>query len=150
MFVGRLLAIWLGFACALMAQPTLTTIQDTIYKANGTRFSGSLTVSWTSFSASDTTDVAMESTSTRILDGALFIRLVPDTTSTPVNYYRVLYTSNSGEQFSELWAVPPSTTPLRVQDVRVTPGILSGSGTGSGGGPGGGLGGATSDRKSVV
>jgi len=144
MFVGRLLAIWLGFACALMAQPTLTTIQDTIYKANGTRFSGSLTVSWTSFSASDTTDVAMESTSTRILDGALFIRLVPDTTSTPVNYYRVLYTSNSGEQFSELWAVPPSTTPLRVQDVRVTPGILSGSGTGSGGGPGGGLGGATS------
>jgi lysophospholipase L1-like esterase len=137
MFVGRLLAIWLGFAYALMAQPPLTTIQDTIYKADGTRFNGSLTVSWTSFTASDSSNVAAQTVTNRIVNGALYIQLVPDTNSTPLTYYNVLYTSNRGEQFSELWAVPPSTSALRVQSVRVT-GLLSGSSSGSGGGTSGG------------
>ena len=43
-------ALW---ASAALAAPPLTTIQDVLYKADGTRFNGTVTVSWTSFQASD-------------------------------------------------------------------------------------------------
>jgi lysophospholipase L1-like esterase len=143
MFVGRLLAIWLGLACTLMAQPPLTTIQDTVYKADGTRFDGTLTISWKSFTASDSSDVAMESSTSNIVNGALYVQLVPNTNSTPINYYNILYVSDGREQFRELWAVPPSNTPLRVQNVRVT-GLLTGSSSGSGGSSGSGSGSGSS------
>jgi len=145
MYSGRLLAIWLGSACALMAQPTLTTIQDTVYRADGRRFNGTVTISWKSFTAGDTSDVAMQSATNRIVNGALYVQLVPSTNATPSYYYNVLYTSDGREQFSELWAVPPSTTPLHVANVRVT-GLVTNSGgtsggTGSSGGSGSGSGG---------
>jgi hypothetical protein len=141
MFSGRLLAIWLGSACALMAQPTLTTIQDTVYRADGRRFNGTVTISWKSFTAGDTSDVAMQSTTNRVVNGALYVQLVPSTNATPSYYYNVLYTSDGRDQFSELWAVPPSTVPLRVANVRVT-GLVTNSGGGTGSGSGGGTGGS--------
>jgi lysophospholipase L1-like esterase len=154
MQIGRLKAILLGFACALMAQPPLTTIQDTVYKADGTRFNGSVTVSWKTFDASDTSDVAMQTRTVQIRNGALFVQLVPNTNATPVNYYNVLYSSDAREQFRELWAVPPSTAPLRVRDVRVnglSTGAPSGGSTGgSSGGTGGTAGGVTSGGTSVT
>jgi hypothetical protein len=140
MFSGRLLAIWLGWACALMAQPTLTTIQDTVYRADGRRFNGTVTISWKSFTAGDTSDVAMQSTTNRITNGALYVQLVPSTNATPSYYYNVLYMSDGREQFSEFWAVPPSNTPLRVATVRVT-GLVTNSGGGTNGGTSGGSGG---------
>src|SRR5271163_1236264 len=141
MFSGRLLAIWLVSACAVMAQPTLTTIQDTVYRADGRRFNGTVTISWKSFTAGDTSDVAMQSTTNRVVNGALYVQLVPSTNATPSYYYNVLYTSDGRDQFSELWAVPPSTMPLRVANVRVT-GLVTNSGGGTGGGSGGGTGGS--------
>jgi hypothetical protein len=36
---------------AALAQPPLTTIQDTLYKADGTPFNGLLIISWNSFLA---------------------------------------------------------------------------------------------------
>ena len=36
-------------AMPLFAAPPVTTIQDTLFKADGTRFSGTLSISWTSF-----------------------------------------------------------------------------------------------------
>jgi hypothetical protein len=130
MFVGRLLAIWLGFACALLAQPSLTTIQDTVYKADGTRFNGSLTVSWQAFTAGDSSDVATQSLTRKIVNGALYVQLVPSTTATPVYYYSVTYTSNANVQYNEKWSVPPSTSPLNVAAVRVT-GLTTASGGGT-------------------
>jgi hypothetical protein len=140
MFSGRLLAIWLASACALMAQPTLTTIQDTVYRADGRRFNGTVTISWKSFTAGDSSDVAMQSTTNRIVNGALYVQLIPSTTATPSYYYNVLYTSDGRDQFSELWAVPPSTAPLHVASVRVT-GLVTNSGGGTSGGTSGGTGG---------
>jgi GDSL-like Lipase/Acylhydrolase family len=141
MFSGRLLAIWLASACVLMAQPTLTTIQDTVYRADGRRFNGTITISWKSFTAGDSSDVAMQSTTNRIVNGALYVQLIPSTTATPSYYYNVLYTSDGRDQFSELWAVPPSTTPLHVANVRVT-GLVTNSGGGTGGTTGGGTSGS--------
>jgi hypothetical protein len=38
-------------ATSAVAVPPLTTIQDVLYKADGTRFNGTLTISWSSFDA---------------------------------------------------------------------------------------------------
>jgi hypothetical protein len=145
MFSGRLLAIWLFSACALSAQPTLTTIQDTVYRADGTRFNGTVTISWKSFTSGDSTNVAMQSTKSNIINGALYLQLVPSTNATPSYYYNILYISDGRDQYGELWSVPPSSTALNVSQVRVT-GLITGSsgGTGTTGGTNGGLTGSTS------
>ena len=41
-----LLAAGLGYA-----QPALTTIQDILYRADGTRFNGTIFINWSSFMA---------------------------------------------------------------------------------------------------
>jgi len=106
-------------AVATLAQPPLTTIQDVIYKADGTRFNGQLTISWSSFEAADQSAIATQMLTVKVMDGALRVKLVPNTTATPQSYYAVVYNSDGKVQFSETWAVPPSTQPLRVRDVRV-------------------------------
>jgi lysophospholipase L1-like esterase len=136
------MAISLGVACVLPAQPPLTTIQDSLFQADGKRFNGTVTITWKTFDASDTSDVAMQSVTNAIVNGALYVQLVPNTNATPVNYYNVLYTSDGREQFREMWAVPPSNTPLRVRDVRVTALFSGGSGSGSGSSGGAGSGGS--------
>jgi hypothetical protein len=118
MFRGWLLAaIAVG---AAMAAPPLTTIQDVLYKADGTRFSGTLTISWNSFQAVDNSAIVMQSTTVKVVDGSLRVQLVPSTTSTPPTSYAVTYNSDGRVQFQETWAVPSSPQPLRVRDVRTT------------------------------
>ena len=106
-------------ATSVFALPPLTTIQDTLYKADGTRFNGTLTISWTSFEAIDRSAVAQQTTTVTVVDGNLWVQLVPTTTATPQSFYSVNYSSDGKIQFGETWAVPSSTQPLRVRDVRV-------------------------------
>lgn len=103
-----------------IAAPPLTTIQDVLYKADGTRFSGTLTIRWKSFLAVDNSDIVTQSTTVRVVDGNLRVQLVPSTTATPSASYAVTYNSDGRVQFQETWAVPPSTIPLRIRDVRTT------------------------------
>ena len=110
-------AAWLAVSAA--AQPSLTTIQDVLYKADGTRFSGTLTISWNSFQPAGAAVVPQGTTVVTVLDGYLRVQLTPTTTATPLVTYTVLYTSNGISQFRESWAVPPSLTVLHVSDVRV-------------------------------
>ncbi len=111
-------------AARALAGPPLTTIQDVLYKADGTRFNGILTISWGGFEASDRTAIATQSSTIKVIDGNLRVRLVPNTTTEPAVYYSVVYNSDGRVQFTETWAVPPSTLPLRLRDVRIaTPGI---------------------------
>ncbi len=129
------------FAAALLARlavaaPALTTIQDVLYMANGTRFNGSLTISWTSFQAADNSNIITQSMNVMVVDGNLLVRLVPSTNANPAGYYSVTYNSNGQVQFQEQWAVPPSSTPLYVSQVRIgtaaSGGSTSGTGTGTG------------------
>jgi len=108
------------FSKLVCAAPALTTIQDVLYKADGTKFNGVLQITWTSFQASDTTNVPMQTVTTEVNNGYLHVLLVPTTNATPPAVYTVVYNSDGKIQFTETWVVPPSTTPLRVSDVRST------------------------------
>jgi len=109
-------ALWASLA---LAAPPLTTIQDVLYKADGTRFNGTVTISWTSFQAVDQSAIATQLTTIRIVDGNLRVQLVPTTSSTPAVYYTAKYNSDGRVQFEETWSVPSSAQPVRLRDVRV-------------------------------
>jgi len=132
---------FLAVAClagAFAASPQLTTIQDVLYKADGTRFSGILTISWSSFQSVDSATIITQSTTIKVVEGNLRVQLVPNPVSTPQGYYTVIYNSDGRVQFQETWLVPSSSTPVRVRAVRTTAaGTVSGADTsGSGGGSG--------------
>ena len=122
LFVAAALSI-----CTVLAGPPLTTIQDVLYKADGTRFSGTLTISWTSFQAVDNSSIITQNTTVKVLNGNLYVELVPNTTATPATPYTVTYNSDGLVQFQEYWSVPSSLTPLHVRDVRTAPASSSGS-----------------------
>ena len=106
-------------ATSSFAAPPLTTIQDVLYKADGTPFHGTLTISWTSFEAIDRSAIEQQTTTVTVVNGNLQVQLVPTTTATPAAYYTVVYNSDGLVQFQETWAVPSSVQPLRVRDVRI-------------------------------
>jgi hypothetical protein len=117
--------LWL--AAAAYAGPPLTTIQDVLYKADGTRFNGVLTISWNSFQAADNSAIVTQSTTVKVVDGNLRVQLVPSTTAVPAGAYSVTYNSDGRIQFQERWAVPASAQPVRVRDVRVA--VTTGGGS---------------------
>ncbi len=127
-------SVWLlGAAIGCLArvawgQPALTTIQDIIYRADGTRFFGTMFVSWTSFQAGDTSNIATAQVTVPIVNGVLQVQLVPTTTASAGAQYSVTYNSGGQNQFTETWAVPPSSSPLRVSTVRVSSGTVVGGG----------------------
>lgn len=117
-FFGRRAALLLLAAAPAWGAPKLTTIQDVLYKADGTRLSGSVVIAWTSFDAGDTSVIGMQTLTVPLVNGAIFVRLVPTTTATPAAAYTVSYQSEGKIQFQEQWAVPPASAPLRVRNVR--------------------------------
>ncbi|MCC6861332.1 MAG: hypothetical protein IT158_22380 [Bryobacterales bacterium] len=122
----RAAAAGMGILAALAAPPQLTTIEDVIYKADGSRFNGLVTLSWRSFEAADTANVASQVKTVRIVDGNLRVQLIPSTQAVPGFRYLARYNSSDGRiQYEEVWVVPPATVSLRVRDVRV----LGGQGT---------------------
>ena len=117
--IARIAQAALLMTAAAHAAPPLTTIQDVLYKADGTRFNGIVVVGWNSFEAPDTSNITTQSVTVKVTDGNLRVQLVPTTATTPPVYYAVKYNSDGKVQFQETWAVPPSSRPVRVRDVRV-------------------------------
>ncbi len=118
-------SIRIGVVCALFSalaagQPALTTISDTFYKADGTRFNGLAQITWLSFDTATGVNITQQVTTIQIIDGNLFVQLAPTTPATPLAEYAVLYESDGKIQFQETWNVPSSTTPLTVADVRTS------------------------------
>src|SRR5690242_16562136 len=115
-------------AAAAMAagQPALTTIQDILYRADGTRFNGTLFIAYNSFQAGDTSNIATANLTLPITNGVLRVQLVPTTTASAGAQYNVTYNSQGINQFTQVWAVPPSTVPLRVRDILVSQGTVVG------------------------
>ncbi len=127
----------------------LTTIQDTLYQADGTRYSGSLMISWSTFDATNIGTIVQQSKNVVVANGNLLVQLAPNASApAPANIYKVLYQSDGRSQYTETWVVPVSSKPLTVSAVRVS----SQTGTGGGGTPpGGGLtGGTTTINESAV
>jgi len=126
-FKWWLLYAGLAFSVRLEATPPLTTISDTLFNADATPFSGVVTISWPTFEASDTSNVAAESEQIQVNGGVLFVQLVPTTNANTAAIYTVQFASLGVSLFTQAWAVPPSDVPLRVRDVLVAPGSVSGS-----------------------
>ena len=114
------------------AQPALTTIQDILYRADGTRFNGEIFISWNAFQAGDTSNIATAQVKLPIVNGVLKVELVPTTTASAGANYQVTYNSEGQFQFSQVWAVPPSSIPLKVSAVLVSSGTVVGGGGGVG------------------
>lgn len=106
-------------AVSSLGAPPLTTIEDTLYKADGTPFDGILAISWRSFEGPGYTNVPTNSLSAQVVGGNLFIKLIPTTTAPTAAYYSVRYVSEGSVESTELWSVPQSSTPLQVRDVRI-------------------------------
>jgi hypothetical protein len=122
----RLALLAAGAIGTAAGQPALTTIQDTLFRADGTRFTGTMFIRYNSFLAGDTSNIATANLTLAIVNGSLRVQLVPTTTASPGAQYTVTYNSQGINQFTEIWAVPPSTIPLRVRDVRVSSGTVIG------------------------
>jgi hypothetical protein len=127
--ISRLFLAAVCLATSIFAAPPLTTIQDVLYKADGTRFNGTVTISWSSFEAIDRSAIQQQTTTVTVVNGNLQVQLVPTTTASPAAFYTVVYNSDGLIQFQETWAVPSSVQPLRVRDVRVATAGAVGSDT---------------------
>jgi hypothetical protein len=110
----------------MQAAPPLTTIEDVLYKADGSRFDGVAFVEWKSFQAADFSSIATHSVTATIRNGVIRVQLVPTTNASAGAYYSVRYNSDGRIQFNETWAVPPSASPLKLKDVRVPSGSSGG------------------------
>ncbi len=109
-----------------MGQPTLTTIQDILYRADGTRYTGTMFIRWNSFQAADTSNIATANLTLPIVNGVLRVRLVPTTTASAGAQYNITFNNAGRNQFTQVWAVPPSPVTLRVRDVLVSQGTVVG------------------------
>ena len=114
----RRLATALLTAAAAFSQPPLTTIQDTLYKADGTRFNGLLIISWNSFQADNQANIVSQSLTVKVTDGNFRVQLVPTADANPPSFYTVTYNSAGKVQFQETWVVGVSATPLTIAEVR--------------------------------
>ncbi len=119
-------ALLVAAAGIVAAQPALTTIQDILYLANGNRFNGTLTIAWNAFQAGDGSNVATSSMTVPIVNGVLNVQLVPTTTASAGAQYNVTFNSSGVNQFTEVWAVPPSTVPIQLSAVLVSQGTVVG------------------------
>ena len=120
-----------AFCGPAFAQTGLTTVQDTLFKADGTRFSGTLTIHWSTFDATNIGTIVQQSKVVDVTNGNLMVQLAPNQGAQfPSNTYTVMYQSDGSQQFTETWSVPSSTSALTVAAVR-TGMITSGGGTAS-------------------
>lgn len=122
-------AAWLAMPAS--AAPPLTQIQDVLYRADGAPFTGAVTVTWRSFTASDTTSIPANVLTVQIVDGVLHLQLVPTTNASAGAYYAVKFTVDGRTQFNETWAVPASAVAVGLKDIRIA--VAPGGGAGGGG-----------------
>jgi len=103
--------------------PTLTSVVDTVYLANGAPAQGTLVITWPAFVTSSGTAVAAGLTNVTLgTNGALNVALAPNVGATPPGmYYTVVFQLGPGEVRTEYWVVP-TTTPTNLATIRTTPG----------------------------
>ena len=122
--VALILLITLTLSARLQAQgPALTTISDTVYRADGSAASGTVIISWPSFQTAEGDPVAAGNLSVTIGPlGAFSAQLVPNVGASPAGtYYVVVLQLDDGTVRTEYWAVP-ATSPTNIAAVLTTPG----------------------------
>jgi hypothetical protein len=119
----RRTALLITLACAIVGASvavnplwgqavTTTTVEGTVYLASGAPASGTLLISWPSFTTAAGQSVSAGSTSITIgADGFVSVNLAPNLGATPAGlYYTVIYQLSDGTVNTEYWVVPATTT----------------------------------------
>ena len=96
----------------VQAQVATTTVQGTVYRADGTPAQGALLVSWTAFVTANGQAVAAGHTTVTVgADGFASLALAPNAGASPAgSYYTVVYHLSDGTVSHEYWTVPATPT----------------------------------------
>jgi len=118
-----LTAVTLTACVAWATGPGLTTISDTVYRADGTAASGTVLISWPAFITAEGNSVAAGSKSVVIGTGGTFsTQLVPNVGASPAGtYYTVVFQLDDRTVRTEFWSVS-TISPTTIAAVRTTPG----------------------------
>ena len=105
--VMGLTGMGLGSAAHAQAVST-TTVQGTVYLANGQPGMGTLVLSWPSFTTASGQLVAADSTTVTIApDGFVSVNLAPNLGATPAGlYYTAVYYLSDGTTSTQYWVIP--------------------------------------------
>jgi hypothetical protein len=115
-----------GVAGVSEAAPQLTPIRDRLYRADGGTFLGVVIIRWNAFTAADGTHIPANVIAVPVTNGVFKADLVPTTNASDGALYFVEVNAQGKVQYSEKWAVPPSSTPLTVRQVRIEGSTSSG------------------------
>src|SRR6202035_4469144 len=98
-----------------------TTVQGTVYLANGIPGSGTLQLSWPAFTTAANQAVTAGRTTVSIgSDGFLRVKLAPTLGSLPAGlYYTAVYHLSDGTASTEYWVVPAAAQ-AAIAQVRAT------------------------------
>lgn len=109
----------LGACYRAAAQVATTTIQDTVYRADGTPASGTVVVSWPAFTTAAGQAVAAGNTSVTLgPNGALTLALTANVGATPDgSYYTAVLHLDDGTTSQQYWVVPVSGTPVTLSTI---------------------------------
>jgi hypothetical protein len=119
--VSAMLAVLVCMQARAMSGPALTTVSDTIYRANGEAASGQLLITWPGFTTADNKPVAAGELKVEIGQaGALSVQLAPNQGAIPAGtYYKVVYKLGDGTTATEYWTVP-TLSPTTIGSIRAT------------------------------
>jgi len=109
---------------ACHAQVGTTTVQDTVYHADGTVAQGTILVSWPAFETATGNTVAAGNLSVEIgANGQVSMNLAPNVGATPAGtYYTAVYHLDDGTVSKEYWNVPNvATTSVAAIRSRIMP-----------------------------
>ena len=110
---GRLFC-WLLVMAAMSARgstPAMTTINDVLYRADGSPARGMLLISWPAFTTADNKPVAAGTMDVALgANGEVQIELAPNAGGNPAGtYYKVVLKLDDGTTDTEYWVVPGSS-----------------------------------------
>jgi hypothetical protein len=106
-----LMSMWMGSVVHAQAFST-TTVQGTVYLANGQPGTGTLVVSWPTFTTSNGQVVAAESMTVAVApDGFVSVNLAPNQGAAPAGlYYTATFYMSDGSVNTQYWVVPATTS----------------------------------------
>ena len=127
-WIGQRVALGMlamGLAAMAWAQGvSTTTVQGTVYLANGQPGAGTLVISWPGFTTAAGQDVAADSMTVTIApDGFVSVNLAPNQGATPAGeYYTAVYYMSDGTVNTQYWVIPAAANATLAQvQVQVMP-----------------------------
>jgi hypothetical protein len=127
LFYFRIGCVFLALVWQGMAQgPALTTVADTVYRADGFPAAGTLLISWSPFTTADGATIAAGNKNVTLgPTGSFTAQLAPNAGATPAGtVYTVTYQLTDGTVKTESWFIA-TTSPETISQVRTLVGATT-------------------------